>query len=76
MNLVCQSFFYQFSGSSCLAIKALWSIPVPGCAQTGINPENLCTLFFNNKMTDVIEHQTLRARGLVGYDVALTWRRS
>ena len=35
------------------------------------------TLIFNNTRTDVIKHQgVLRARGLVGYDVALTWRRS
>jgi hypothetical protein len=36
----------------------------------------LVALFFNNKMTDVIEHQRTWACGLAGYDVALTWRRS
>ncbi len=47
-----------------------------GVAQPVEKSAQSVALFFNNKMTDVIEHQRTRACGLVGYDVALTWRRS
>ncbi len=67
--------FNQISGGSWLAIKVLRIFGFPGSSYREVTPKSR-TLFFNNKMTDAIEHQEERARGLVGYDVALTWRRS